>query len=121
MQHSRQIKRQFRLVDTPTQTRLRSAEFMKGFFYEEHQLLRVVWSSVGHRSCVGVEFGSIGRQGFEPQATGGTEKGANRLPFMTASVVPDDGERPSDMTEKVPEEVGSFYVVEVRIRQTPEE
>lgn len=128
MQHSRQIKRQFRLVDTPTQTRLRSAEFMKGFFYEDHQLVRVVRSSVGHRSFglipysfVGVEFGSIRRQGFEPQSVGGPKKGTNRLPLMAASVVPDDGDRPSDMTEKVPEEVGSFDIIEVRVRQTPEE
>jgi len=84
-----------------------------------------VGSSVGQRraglvpdTLVGVEFGGIGRQGFQAQAPTAAKQGAYRVAPVAATIVPEHDDTPAQMLEQVPQEIGHRDIIEVGFRQT---
>jgi len=102
MQYSGQKRREFGLVEAPTELGGGPAELGQGFLQAFDQFIEIVRSSVGQggsglvpHAFIRVEFGRIRREGFQSDAPATAQERADRVALVTGAIVPDhDDETP---------------------------
>ena len=107
-------------METPAELGLGYAQFEQRFVQGFHEFGRIVRPTVGQcgpglipDALVRVEFGGVGRQGFQVNSMTAAQQGADGVSLVGAAVVPNHDDDPTQMPEQMAQEVGHFDVVEV--------
>src|SRR3990172_4467552 len=127
MQQSAQQRREFRLMEAPTEFGLGQAQFDQRFVQGFREFGRIVGPTVGQQCpspvpnpLVRVEFGGVGRQGFQVDSPTAAQQRADGVSLVGAAVVPDYDDEAAQMVEQMAQKIGHLDVIEVGFRQTTE-